>query len=548
MIRELYYFLRESIGKREKLFLIYGVCCVTFYVLYAGSLPYLFKLWIDESLIPGNLEFFWKFGIFLGILTLIAIIIDWVGSCFLIKARESSRAEIRIRLLDKLQKIPVNEVEKKGSGYFTEMLLSDVDFATGMIVSLVYIIVPAVIGLPLSVYWSFKLSGYFAVIGMVGFVLIFANVYYFSFLLRSMSTLRQDFYSKASGVIQESVMANFLIRLSQIEVQIAQRNRGIFNLLRDASINKHVTDYTAASVQNFVTQFLQVVAVFVAIYVIVKLKVDLTATAIMTGIFYLIKIWSPINLLSSLNAELQEAIASVKRISDIIESRIEPETGTKKLSGEIEHISCKKLNINIDSKNLISNLDLQIKQGEKIGIQGKSGCGKTTLLKTLLGFHSNWSGLIQLNDISLKELSRSTVLNKIAYMPQEVFVFRENLFFNIALNYQYDEPMMKSIVQRFHLVGLLSQTNKTALVPSNISGGEKKRIGLARLFYANKEILIFDEPFSGLDVNVREDIYKEIFTEFKDKTIIIVSHNNRDLQECDFKVNLTNEAEIIKPI
>jgi ABC-type bacteriocin/lantibiotic exporter with double-glycine peptidase domain len=541
MIRQLYIFLKNGLGKKEKYFLFYGILCVTFFVLYNTSLPYFLKVWIDESLKNKDLYFVGQFGAFLFAATIVAVLIDWLGAYFLIKVRENSRSQIRLKLISQLQKIPISEVEKKESGYFTGTLLSDVDCATGMIVSVVYMVVPAVISLPVSVYWSFKLSNYFAIIGMTGFVLICVNIYLFSPAIRRSSETRQDLYSKASGIIQESIFANFFIRVSQIEEQIITRNSFVLNLLREASIKKHVIDYSAGTIERFITQILQVAAVFVCILAIIKYKADLTAAAIMTGIFYLIKIWSPINLFSSLNAELQTSLASSKRIFDIIESKVEQETGTVDLGGKIKEITCNNISINIDTKKLITNLNLQIKQRTKLGIKGKSGCGKTTLLKTLLGFHTNWIGSIQFNEINIRDIVRATMLKRIGYMPQDIFIFRENLFFNIALSYSYNSKRMTETLYKLHLNQLLSQTNKEVLTPANISGGEKKRIGLARLYYADKEIIMLDEPFSGIDDPTREKIYNEIFLAFKNKTIIIVSHDDRDLRECDSIIDLTEQ-------
>jgi len=94
-------------------------------------------------------------------------------------------------------------------------------------------------------------------------------------------------------------------------------------------------------------------------------------------------------------------------------------------------------------------------------------------------------------------------------------------------------------LRKFHLESLYKQTGTEILVPANISAGEKKRIGLARLYYSSKDLIILDEPFSGLDAQTREAIYDEITSSFADKTIIIVSHYEQDLSRCSFKINLS---------
>jgi len=538
MIKQFYLFLRSGLSKKEKYFLAYGILCVTFFITYTTSLPYFFKIWIDKVFSGANSGFSGKAAALLIAGAAVATLADLLGAYFLIKVRENSRAQIRLKLINQLQKMPINEVEGRESGYFTEVLLSDVETATGMIVSFVYMVVPAVISLPISVYWSFKLSIYFSIIGITGLVLIGANLYFFSPIIRRLSSKRQDLYSKASGIIQESVFANFFIRLSQIEEQIAARNSIVLNSLRDESIKKHVTDYAAGSVERFITQALQVTAVFIGLYAAVQFDKSLTATGIMAGIFYLLKIWAPINLFSSLNADFQGSLASAKRISDIIESKVEIQSGTTDLGKEIDNIQCEKLSVYIGSRKLIDNLDLTINRGSVVGLKGKSGCGKTTLLKTLLGFYPSWTGAVKYNGISLKDIKNSSLLNLSGYMPHDVCVFRENIFFNIALNSEYDASRMRDTLRKFHLERLYNQTGDKTLIPANISAGEKKRIGLARLYYSSKELIILDEPFSGLDAQTREAIYDEITSSFADKTIIIVSHYEQDLSRCSFKIEL----------
>ena len=180
----------------------------------------------------------------------------------------------------------------------------------------------------------------------------------------------------------------------------------------------------------------------------------------------------------------------------------------------------------------LKNINFTIKKNQTISIMGASGSGKTTLLQILLGFLEPSNGVVKVDNINLKEIKEAWH-KKIGYVPQNICLLDQDIASNIALGVprnQIDYKKIKKILKIVNLKNYIKNINnikskKINYNSSNISGGEKQRIGLARALYNNPDILIFDEITSGLDKKTSVKIMKEFLKVKRNKTIIIVTHD-----------------------
>jgi ATP-binding cassette subfamily C protein len=163
---------------------------------------------------------------------------------------------------------------------------------------------------------------------------------------------------------------------------------------------------------------------------------------------------------------------------------------------------------------------------------GASGSGKTTLLQILLGFLEPTKGSIKIDDLNLKEI-KDAWHQKIGYVPQSIYLLDQDIASNIALGIpknQIDYEKIKRILKIVNLKRYIKNINsleskKINYDNSNISGGEKQRIALARALYNNPDILVFDEITSALDKKTSVKIMKEFLKIKRNKTVIIVTHD-----------------------
>ena len=183
------------------------------------------------------------------------------------------------------------------------------------------------------------------------------------------------------------------------------------------------------------------------------------------------------------------------------------------------------------SKPIFNQFNLKIIKGSKCAIVGKSGVGKTTLLDILIGIYELQKGklLVDNKEINLKNLKQWK--NKIAYVPQEIFLFDDSIARNISLELDsknIDEKKLKECAILSEIYDFINNLPKRfdTLVGENgahLSGGQKQRLGIARALYKNKEILVLDESTNALDSESEEIILKNL-ANIKDITIIQVTH------------------------
>lgn len=532
-------FISENFTKKQKISFIIGIIFTSIYILMATSIPYLFKTWINDSFEKSGFSYLILFALALLIFIMVSYVFDFVGAYYLIKLRESYRKVLREKVLKKILKLKLEKTEKYEIGYLSELLLSDVDISTGIIVSLVYMVVPALISFPMSIYWGFKLSYIFSIVGILGFIAIFILIKIFAKILRKLSYERQESYSNASAVIQETLSSITLIKVNKMFSIITGRNNSKFELLKNNSIKKGIYDFAVDNLQNLITSILEISSIFLTIYLLKKGNINITPAGILTGVYYLSKIWSPATMMAELNTDIQESLASIERINKITDTIIETKNSKKniKLTNEIQNIKITDFKLKFNGVKFKNKISIEIMKGNKYGFQGESGIGKTSIVKVLLGLYDHYDGEILYDGINIREIDKTSILDHISYMPQEVSVFREDIYFNIALDYKFNRNRINEIL---NMVNLNNLKDKNYLNNNNLSGGEKKRIGIARILYLNKEIVIFDEPFSGLDIANKNNLFNLINSKLDKKILIIISHDDKDLKKCDYIYNFNS--------
>jgi ATP-binding cassette, subfamily B, bacterial PglK len=197
------------------------------------------------------------------------------------------------------------------------------------------------------------------------------------------------------------------------------------------------------------------------------------------------------------------------------------------------------------SKNTINNISINIKSGDSIGIIGKSGCGKTTLINLILGLIEPQYGKILYNGKALAN-NIGNWQSHIAYLPQQVFLIDDTLRNNIALGCSnVDENKLKISIHKARLGDFVDNlpNGVDSLIGERgvlLSGGQRQRIALARAFYYDKDVLIMDESTSSLDGDTEREIIDEIKRLKSKKTIIVIAHRITTLKFCDVIYEVDN--------
>ena len=229
---------------------------------------------------------------------------------------------------------------------------------------------------------------------------------------------------------------------------------------------------------------------------------------------------------------------------------------SKNLSGKIQihdfsnfqSLVLSGLHFSYGEKNVINDLDLKISKGDFIGLLGRSGEGKTTLVDLILGIHQPDKGDICSDGVSIFK-DMNAWRDNLAYLPQETFLINTSIAENIAIGESITPDVELKVVAAIEKAGLIDVINSledgiytvTGERGLLLSGGQRQRISLARAFYKNKQIFIFDESTSALDEESAQRILDQInIMSSSGATIILISHNESNLSQCNRKLKLHN--------
>lgn len=196
---------------------------------------------------------------------------------------------------------------------------------------------------------------------------------------------------------------------------------------------------------------------------------------------------------------------------------------------------------------VLDNLNLEIQKGERLGIQGTSGVGKSTLFQLMLGFFKPDEGRICIDGKELNGKNLKAWHRLIGYVPQEIFIMKGSLAQNIALGQeQIDQARLWQVLEQVQLkewVESLPQGLETTLgeAGSRISGGQKQRIGIARALYKQAQVLFLDEATSSLDNQTEQEVNQAIMNlsqQHSELTLITIAHRESSLVHCNRIITL----------
>lgn len=206
--------------------------------------------------------------------------------------------------------------------------------------------------------------------------------------------------------------------------------------------------------------------------------------------------------------------------------------------GEIEyrHVS---FSYEEDEKDAVRNISLKIRPGQSVALVGKSGAGKTTIVKLLMRFFDVDKGKITIDDINIKNLSKSALRSLMGVVPQEPVLFNHSIGYNIAYgkgNASEKEIIAAAKLANIHdFINSLPKKYQTQVGERGIklSGGQKQRVAIARMILSDPEIVIFDEATSQLDSESERLIQEAFWKATQNKTTIIIAHRLSTVMRAD---------------
>jgi len=262
-----------------------------------------------------------------------------------------------------------------------------------------------------------------------------------------------------------------------------------------------------------------------------------------TYYMYISFLTRPINRLIAMMQQIQQGMAGFERFYQIthIEPKIKSKEGAVKLENPQGEIRFKNVNFSYNMKELqvLRNFTLDISPGEKIGLIGETGVGKSTISKLIPRFYDVDSGEILIDGINVKDYDVYSLRRTIGHVQQDIFIFYGTIKDNIlygnpdATNEEIIEAAKRAKIHEYILSLPNGYETYTGEKGVKLSGGQKQRIAIARLFLKKPKIVILDEATSSLD-NVTERLIQSAFDDLvKEKTAIVIAHRLSTIMNAD---------------
>lgn len=387
----------------------------------------------------------------------------------------------------------------------------------------------------------FLQNGYMFAVTVIVVILYFIIVISFNKWYRKLNQQQMENNAQLTSYMVESLNGIQTVKAYNAERKVNLETETKFIQLLRSVFKLSWVGNLQGSLVSFVELTGGIVILWVGAYHVIK--GHLTIGQLITYNSLLAYFLDPVKNLINLQPQMQTAIVAADRLGEILD--LEPE----RTAGEDKKMAPDNLKGDIWLKNVtfrygtrrpvLEHITMHIKQGERIALVGESGSGKTTLVKLLLNLYSPEEGDILINSNNIKDLHLECLREKIAYIPQETFLFSGSIMDNLTLG--LDDVTVEEVIeaakkaQAHDFINEMPLRYDTRLEEngSNLSGGQRQRLAITRAILKKPDILILDEATSNLDSITERAIEDTINNFCEGMSTIIIAHRLSTIKRCE---------------
>ncbi len=381
-------------------------------------------------------------------------------------------------------------------------------------------------------------------IGLASSLLVFMAVFLIisTILMRRasvMETMVDQQEENIQGLSFEAVNNLRTVKALGLTSSLSARLRqDIASLLQ--SINRRIFLFQERSnVLNAWGQIFRFTSMFFIIFGILHHRYELGFLILFQSYFN--RLWESVGELSELAPDVVTAKFAVGRLEHILREpvRIEITAGKREFPSDWRELRVADLSFGYGRADVLQHLSFTVRRGERIGIIGLSGAGKTTLFKLFMKEHEGYRGSISFDQAPLIEIEKQSYVRHVASVLQDTEVFNFTLRENIRIaNPVGTDAMLTQALDTAHVTGFLPKLPQgidTIIGEKGfrLSGGEKQRLGIARAVFKQPQLLLLDEATSHLDVESERDIQDSLHRFFQSVTAIVIAHRLTTIKEMD---------------
>ena len=451
-------------------------------------------------------------------------------------------ADLRIRTAENLSKLPLSYFSKHDISDLAQTIMSDIE---GIEHAMSHAI-PKVGGMALF----FPLISIMMLVGNVkmGLAVIIPTVLSFIFipLSKKHSVKGEKEYYKVLRENSESFQEN-------IEMQMEIKAYGLSEEMKEnlyEKMDKGEKVHLKAEIANILIMSLSSIFSFISLAVVIFVGVNLIINKEISALYLVGYLLAAMKIKDALDAskkgmmEIFYLSPKIERLKEIQNQNLQEgeDYNLKKFDIDLKNV---EFAYNKDAK-ILNGVSFKAKQGEVTALVGASGCGKTTILKLISRLYDYDEGQILIDGKDIKEISTESLFDKVSIVFQDVVLFNQSVMENIRLGKQNaSDEEVKRAAKLANCTDFIEKMDNgfDTVIGENgaeLSGGERQRLSIARAFLKDAPILILDEIAASLDVDNEKKIQESLNNLVKDKTVVIISHRMKSIENADKIVVLEN--------
>ena len=486
----------------------------------------------------------------LGILYVISALFSYIQSLIMTSVSQRTSYKLRKEVSQKLNKLPMSYFDKQNTGDILSIITNDIDTiqlnlngsATQLVSSIVTIIGIFIMMCSINVTLAILTALVLPVASIVVMIIVKKSQKHF--------VNQQKYLAEVDSEIEEMVSGHSVIKAFNAEdktiTMFDKDNKKLF----EAGFKSQFLSGLMHPIMNFVGNLNYAIIAIVGAILAVKGKI--TVGNIQSFIQYSKQFTNPIAQLAQISSQIQSMIAASERVFNFLDTGEYIDNGKLKATSVEGNVEFKNVKFGYnEDKIIIKDFNAKINAGEKIAIVGPTGAGKTTIVKLLMRFYELNSGEILLDGKNITDYKRSELESVFAMVLQDTWLFNGTILDNLRygnLNASDKEVIdAAKTANADYFIRTLPDGYNMVLneETSNISGGQKQLLTIARAILANPKILILDEATSNVDTRTEELIQKAMDKVMMGRTSFIIAHRLSTIKNADL-ILVMNEGDIVE--
>ena len=396
-----------------------------------------------------------------------------------------------------------------------------------------------------SVYFIWRIDTHITYVLFAGYLIIFVIT---NILLKFLYKIKETILNS------EELLNHYLVR-GFMEMLVFRMNKQFTNEMKKTRDAKENIVSSKVKMTMIHEAFFTIFAILVAILDIAILfyawkTQSLTVGSVVALITLIENAYTPIAIFNVLYVQYKLDKEAYGRFVEFLNLKDDKQLTTgHTLKSDVGEIAVNHLSFQYETRTIFDNLSLSIKKGEKIAFVGESGSGKSTLIKLLLGLLKYDKGEIRLGDMELRDICLMDLYDKVRYLSQDTPVFDGSIKENLVFDKNVPEEQIWNALRKVQLsyfveklaTGLDTQIGEKGTC---LSGGEKQRLALARLWFDDSELVILDEATSAMDNLTEESVMKAVMQQLNGKTVIAIAHRLNSIAGFD-RIILFKDGKIV---